>query len=317
MHDTAFPKPTTPRNRRLTTAACGLGAWLACVGPWLPTHGALAAGGAAVAGGASATAIERGQAQFQAGDMKGALSAFDQAVKAAPRDAQPLILRGSVYQKLGKLAEAEADLRAALRLDPKLPNAFEVRAELAAILTDAKRPRDAAVLLEQLVAERPTHPDSLFNLGLAREALGEFGPAADAYGRAVRSKPTDVESRISWAGALRKAGRLPESIAASREALTLAGRLSVAPTIHAQVLDELGLAQRRTGDLKGAEASFRDALQRAPSLFAARLHLCTTLAAAGRCPEALREAAPIPPKPPFADQVAKLRAQCAGAPAKR
>lgn len=275
---------------------------LAAASPLLPSR--------AMAAETTASLIETGQLKFQKGDMPGALAAFAAAQKLSPGDAQPLILRGSVYQKLGKLAEAEADLRAALRLNPKLPNAFEVRAELAAILTDSKRPKEAAELLEQLVRENPRHTDSLYNLGLAREALGNFAGAAEAYGRAVQQKPAELDARLSLAGALRKAGRHAEALAAAREALTLAGKLAAAPTVQAQIHDELGLSQRRLGDLKGAEASFRAALKLAPTMHGVRLHLCTTLAAAGRCPEALRESESLPTTAPFAEQVAKLRAGC-------
>lgn len=265
----------------------------------------------AIAAETTQSLIETGQRKFQSGDLPGALAAFAAAQKQSPGDAQPLILRGSVYQKLGKLAEAEADLRAALRLNPKLPNAFEVRAELAAILTDSKRPKEAAELLEQLLRENPRHADSLYNLGLAREALADFPAAAAAYARAVREKPSEVDVRLALVGALRKAGRPAEALSAAGEAATLAQRLSAAPAVQAQIQDELGLSQRRLGDLKAAEVSFRAALSRLPTLHAARLHLCTTLAAAGRCPEALRESASLPSTAPFAEQVAKLRAGCA------
>jgi tetratricopeptide (TPR) repeat protein len=254
--------------------------------------------------------IEAGQRRFQAGDLPGALAAFSQASKLAPRDAMPRVLRGSVYQKLGKLAEAEAELRAALQMDPKLPNAFFVKAELAAILTDGKRPKEAADLLEQLVREQPDHFDSLYNLGLAREALSDFAAAAATYARAVRSKPADVDARLRLTESLRKLGRFADALAAGKEALTLAQRLSAPSAVQAQIFDELGLSQRRLGDLKAAEASFRGALAQVPGLHAARLHLATTLAAAGRCPDALREAEPLPKSAPFADPVAKLRAGC-------
>lgn len=254
--------------------------------------------------------IEAGQRAFQAGDLPAAVTAFSSAQKLAPRDATPLVLRGSVYQRLGKLSEAEADLKAALHLDPKLPNAFLVKAELAAILTDGKRPKEAAELLEQLVRERQDHFDSLYNLGLAREALQDFAAAAAVYARAVRSKPAEVEPRLRLTETLRKTGRFADALVAGKEALTLAQRLSAAPALQAQILDELGLSQRRLGDLKAAESSFRSALLQAPAQHTVRLHLATTLAATGRCPEALREADSLPKMAPFADPVAKLRAGC-------
>ena len=254
--------------------------------------------------------LESGQAKFQAGDFAGALAAFSAVLKQSPRDVTALVLRGSTYQKLGKLAEAEADLRAALRVDPKLPNAFLVRAELAAILTDGKRPKEAAEILEQLVRERPDHFDSLYNLGLAREAQNDMAAAAAVYARAVRSKPADVDARLRLTETLRKAGRFADALAAGKEALTLAQKLSAPAALQAQIFDELGLCQRRLGDLKAAEASFRSALAQAPALPAVRVHLATTLAAAGRCPEALRQADSLPKTAPFAEQVAKLRAGC-------
>ena len=85
----------------------------------------------------------------------------------------------------------------------------------------------------------------------------------------------------------------------------LAGKLAAPPTVQAQIHDELGLSQRRLGDLKGAEASFRAALKLGPTMHGVRLHLCTTLAAAGRCPEALRESESLPTTAPFAGVLPK------------
>ena len=170
--------------------------------------------------------------------------------------------------------------------------------------------KEAAEILEQLVRERPDHFDSLYNLGLAREAQNDMAAAAAVYARAVRSKPADVDARLRLTETLRKAGRFADALAAGKEALTLAQKLSAPAALQAQIFDELGLCQRRLGDLKAAEASFRSALAQAPALPAVRLHLATTLAAAGRCPEALRQADSLPKTAPFAEQVAKLRAGC-------
>lgn len=163
--------------------------------------------------------LELGRKRFEQGDLAGALEAFGRAQREAPRDPRPLYLRAAVYHKMNKIAEAEADLRAALALDPKLA---DVRAELGAILIDSGRTADAVSELEQAVALQPDHFEALFNLGVAHETLGRWSEAARAYERAARIRPQDADVRLNLAAALRRSGQHDAALRAAREAVQLA-----------------------------------------------------------------------------------------------
>lgn len=274
-------------------------------------------------------------------------------------------LRGSVYQKLKKLPEAEADFRAALALDAKLT---DVRAELGALLNDDGRAKEAAELFEQVLKEKPDHFEACYNLGTARDALGQFPAAAEAYRRAGRLHPQDPDARLNLTATLHRMGKSDEALVAAREAVKLAPgdalarlnaglllsdakkldeaavelgaavrlkpdfakawwrlgvvqlrrdqpKLAVAALEKArelgktkEVLSDLGLAQRKLGDLAAAEASFRAALAVDDKHHPARVHLAATQ----RCKDALKELSRVSSAPNYAEPVGRIRAQCAG-----
>lgn len=318
--------------------------------------------------------LELGQQKFAAGDNEAALTAFGKAHDAHPRDPRPYYMRATVYQKLGKLTEAEADLRAALRLEPRL---YDVRAELAAILTNGGRAAEAEELLAGVVRERPEHYEAWFNLGVARDALSRFADAVEAYRRAARLKPQDADVRVLLATALRRAGRLDEAVAVAKEAVTLApddgeahlnlglllverkqldeaaAELTAATRLKpelpkawrwlgitqmkrnqpaaaivalqkaqqlkpsAEVLTELGLAQRKQGSVAEAERSFRMALDVDPRYHAARVHWLYTLAATNRCPEVRKELGKYSLPSEFTESLNRIKATCQWADSKK
>ena len=77
-------------------------------------------------------AIDAGTTKLEAGDVAGALEAFDRAAKLEPKNPRPRYLRGAALQKKGDLEGAVAAFRAALAIDPKLA---EVHNELGLVLT--------------------------------------------------------------------------------------------------------------------------------------------------------------------------------------
>ena len=65
--------------------------------------------------------MARGRIFFRTGDVNNALADFEAAAKMNPKDAEPLILQGMCYDKLGQADKADAAWRAALRIDPNAP----------------------------------------------------------------------------------------------------------------------------------------------------------------------------------------------------
>jgi tetratricopeptide (TPR) repeat protein len=178
-----------------------------------------------------AALIELGTQRMAAGRYDEALKAFSDAVQRAPLEPRPLYLRGACYQKMNRLPAAEADFRAALKLDPTGADeqSVKVRAELGAVLTDSNRAAEAIEVLELAVKAKPDLFESQYNLGVAHEALKHWPQAIAAYTRATKLKPTDANPRANQADAqlnlavsLRRAGRIEDALGPAREAMQLA-----------------------------------------------------------------------------------------------
>lgn len=340
--------------------------------------------------------LELGSQRMAAGRFDEAIKAFSDVVLQHPTDPKPLYMRGECYRKMGRVKEAEADLRAAIKLDPngKDEQMAIVMAELGAVLSDAGRAAEAIEVLEQAVKARPDMFESHYNLGVAHESLKHWPEAIAAYGRAIKLKPQDSNPRASQADAqynlavvYRRAGRLEEAVAPAREAVQLApdrphahlnlgmllsdtkrfdeavGELMAAAQLadeqyrlskvvedreearqvlhraywrlgvvqnrreqpaeavaalekakalqsSPEVLTDLGLARRKKGDIVRAEAEFRAALAQNPKLHSARLHLASTLASTGRCDDAVRELALLPPDPQLVETTNRIKQRC-------
>ena len=174
--------------------------------------------------------LELGSNRMALGKMEEALQAFTDAVQRFPLEPDPYYMRGSCYQKMGRMQEAEMDFREGIKLDPKSvkPETPKARAELGAVLIQRAQHAAAVDMLTPLAAERPTMFEAQYNLGVAHEALRHWEEAAAAFTRATKLKPIDPQPRYTAADAyyhlgdvLRKAGRLEDALAPTREAVQL------------------------------------------------------------------------------------------------
>jgi tetratricopeptide (TPR) repeat protein len=147
--------------------------------------------------------------------------------------------------------------------------------------------RRAAALLEEAARRDPKNPWIYYNLGVAREQLGELAPAEAAFREAVSldpkmgsawmglglvaekrgdssgairqyrdgvaQDPEDMELRSALVGALRRAGRGEEAIAEAKSALAFNNK-SLA------IFNDLGLVYLERGELPMAQFVFQKAL---------------------------------------------------------
>ena len=174
--------------------------------------------------------LELGSNRMAMGKMPEAIQAFTEAVQRFPLEPDPYYMRGSCYQKMGRLQEAEMDLREGISRDPKSskPETPKARAELGRVLIERGQHAAAIEMLDPLTRERSTMFEAQYNLGVAHEALKHWPEAITAFSAATKLKPIDPKSRYSQADAyyhlgdtLRKAGRLDEAEAPTREAVQL------------------------------------------------------------------------------------------------
>jgi tetratricopeptide (TPR) repeat protein len=325
--------------------------------------------------------LQEGAQRFEAGDLDGALAAFDKAERLAPKDARPYYMRGSALAKKGDATGAEKSFREALALDATL---VEVRAELGALLVDRRRYADAEKELKAAVKGKPDLTEAWYNLGQTELALKQCAPALDAYKRVTQIQPGDADGWINLSVAQRKCKADSDALASARQAvktanpkettqaaaaqlnlgLTLqgAGKLDDAaaamgeatrlrpdyatawwslgllererkrldPAVNALerayklqpqnpvratdlgvALRDQGSALHDQGRLDRAVELFKAALARDPRYAPARWHLAQTLAASGKCKEALTEIDKLPPAEAKSEAADKLRARCA------
>jgi tetratricopeptide (TPR) repeat protein len=190
--------------------------------------------------------VDQGSKRLQAGDADGALNAFAQAHKRAPRDPRPHYLSAVALQKKGDAPGAERELKAALTLDPKLA---EVRNELGAMYNEQRRFGDAETELRRAVADKPDLGEAWFNLGQAALMRKDCPTALDAYARATRLAPQDPDGFINESVAARRCGKLPVATQAARQAVKQAARSAPAHL-------NLGITLEAAGKLDDAASEY-------------------------------------------------------------
>lgn len=121
-----------------------------------------------------------------AGDPDEALDQLSQALRTAPDDAALLISRGAIYGRLKRYADAEADLRRALRHDPE-----SVEGHLALALTLWRRglPHEAAEILRRATTLEPDNATAHYYLGEALNQAGDYSGACAALARSTELAP--------------------------------------------------------------------------------------------------------------------------------
>jgi Flp pilus assembly protein TadD len=120
--------------------------------------------------GGAAGHLDRGQKLLQAGDVAGALAAFDQALKADAKDPRGHYLRGLALERKGDAAGAEAAYRLAAKHGPTMS---EPRNNLGALLLAKGDVRGAEEQVTAAVKVDPRNAEARFNLGLVRDRQGQ------------------------------------------------------------------------------------------------------------------------------------------------
>lgn len=190
----------------------------------------VAAGGEAAdagvpGGSAPASDLKRGDAAFAAKDVRAALFAYQDAIRAAPDSVEALVKAGAAYARLGHDDEAIAWWTRALQLDPRnaaaldgLAAARERRAALAeddsaahyvravALIRDRKFDEGAAEL-DRALAQKPDFAVALVARGSARVGQGRLEDALADYTAAQKADPQLAAPLLGLAEAYRGLGQ--------------------------------------------------------------------------------------------------------------
>jgi predicted CXXCH cytochrome family protein len=116
----------------------------------------------------------------------------------------------NLYARLGRLADAESELRTAVWLDPSFVPAL---VNLADLMRGQGRDADGERFLEQALRAAPDHPEALHALALLRVRQKRLTEAVDLLRRAVRARPDSPRLAYVYAVALHDTGRAVDAIA--------------------------------------------------------------------------------------------------------
>jgi predicted CXXCH cytochrome family protein len=116
----------------------------------------------------------------------------------------------TLYARLGRLADAESELRTALWLDPSFIPAL---VNLADLLRGQGRDADGERFLDQALRAAPDHAEALHALGLLRVRQSRLAEAVDLLRRAARARPESPRFAYVYAVALHDTGRASDAIA--------------------------------------------------------------------------------------------------------
>lgn len=198
------------------------------------------------------------------GDNAGALSLYLRVEPGEHYPAAQIRAAALRFADSGDPAEAIARLKQAALDHPAGADQFLV-AE-ARLLRDAGKSGEAMALFERIVASQPEQADVLYDMALLAEKLGRMEVVESNLRRVIALRPDNAHAYNALGYSFADRGiRLDEARALIEQALALAPG-------DPFIIDSLGWALYRQGDLKGAEAQLRKALSlRADAEIAAHL----------------------------------------------
>lgn len=252
-----------------------------------------------------------GNALKDLGRPEAAVECYRRALQLEPRHARALNNIGTILELQGRTEEALECYRRALQADAGLLPACS---NLAMLLHRLERFAEAAEAYEHTLRIEPDSIANLCNLGNAYQGLGRYEDAVRCYERALaldpasadahhhssiallnleKFRPAEAAARRAaelvphraqyWANlgdALLAQDRLDEALGAYEHGLALNSELP-------EMLNNIGVVHRHTGQLETALRYFERAAEVAPSYTLARVNLGTARCALGLVGEAI------------------------------
>jgi tetratricopeptide (TPR) repeat protein len=184
--------------------------------------------------------VKQGIVALKAGDINGARSAFEVAIKKNPKQADAHHYLGLVNDQTGQKAEAEKNYKKALELSPDLE---ESAINLAAILVEGGKYDEAAALMKKAILKNPRSAALQVNLGMALSGKNDVDGASKAFEEAIKLEPNNGIHLVTYAGHLARSNKKDEAITKLKQAEKISGT-------NAGVLASVGLAYKDLKDFK-------------------------------------------------------------------
>lgn len=151
-----------------------------------------------------------GLAYLAVGDARGALVHLDRACVLRPDVAIYHGNRGIALAAVNRIEEAKAEYTKALEEQPVFP---QIYFDFGLLWTTLKRPDLAAAAFHQAVQQNPEDYECWFQLGILDAAAGRMAESANDLHRAMAINPADVRAEREYGNLLRQTGHLSEALA--------------------------------------------------------------------------------------------------------
>jgi len=137
-----------------------------------------------------------------------ALDAYQKAAALQPKDPEPHLSAGQLYESQNKLSEAEQEYKQALVVEPSSTDAV---VGLANVYMQGKRFPEAEEYLRKIAAQRSNDPVVHVQLGRVLAADGKYDDAIPELQMALKLVPNDVAARRDLADVYVSAGKYAEA----------------------------------------------------------------------------------------------------------
>jgi len=146
-----------------------------------------------------------------------AIAGFDRAVQIDSRDPKPHVNLGSIYTEIKEYDDAIAHLEQAISIDPE-HNAMAHNL-LGAVYLEKKMLERAEEEIRIALKMRPRIPDAHYNLGLLYEEKGDQNEALGEYKKEIEIHPNAHPAHFNLALLYRKMGMLREQVHKLQDAI--------------------------------------------------------------------------------------------------
>jgi tetratricopeptide (TPR) repeat protein len=206
--------------------------------------------------------VNLGAALVHEGQFDAAIALYQSALSLAPGNNGVLLNLGLAYYKKGDLAKAQEQFAAINKAEP---NNVQVATLLGDTYNRLANSAEALRVLAPLESQYSENLDFEYVLGSALIASGQKREGVERIEKVAKGKNSDEAYLLAGSTLLQL-----NEFARARDDLDIALRLNPKlPGIYSLA----GTARDNTGDLKGAEAAFRQALKSDRDDFTANLYL--------------------------------------------
>jgi arylsulfatase A-like enzyme/Flp pilus assembly protein TadD len=201
--------------------------------------------------------FERAQDLYFRGQTEPSIALLRELVKERPDFDNPYLFLVTVYEKQGRLAEAEALLKAGVAANPRN---YKLAIEHGIVLAEIGRSDQAVAILEKAAGMIDWDPELWNYMGVAYWNKGDLANAVTAYERALALDPKYAAVLANLGTAQTALAMRDKDPALLRKAMDLFKRALESDPRDASALNGLGAAYRLLGDVDAAISCFEQAL---------------------------------------------------------